>query len=214
MKVFHAEGISEKQFEEILSVLNTGGVIGFPADTAYGLGADPFNEAALKRIFQIKGRTETKPILVLVDSLDMAESLIQSNEMLRAVANEFWPGPLTIVAPLNRPLPESLTAGSNSLGVRWPAAKFVMELIRRFGKPLTATSANRSGLDTPVRASDVQMQLGESLDILIDGGTLSAPEGSTVLDLGAAPPVVLREGPISFESLHRFFRGNIRRRIA
>lgn len=214
MQVFHTDSLSESDFAQILSILHAGGVIGFPTDTAYGLGADAFNPVAVARIFKIKGRPETKPILLVVNSISMAESVSESHVKLHAVAKRFWPGPLTVVLRAKPVLPETVTAGTSTIGVRWPIAPFATELMRRFGRPLTATSANRTGMAAAVTAEEVNAQLGDSCDALIDGGRLTARGGSTLLDLTVEPPVLLREGPISFESLHEFFEGRIRRQIA
>lgn len=214
MEVFHTDRVSESDFNTILAILRRGGVIGFPTDTAYGLGADPFNEAAIDRIFRIKQRPETKPVLLLVDSIRMAESVSQPTPAFHQVAGRFWPGPLTVVLPAAQSLSDKVTAGTKTVGIRWPAAEFATTLVGRFGKPITATSANRSTMPGAVTFDEVRNQLGPSLDALIDGGVLPARGGSSLLDLTADPPVLLREGPISFESLHEFFAGKIRRRVA
>jgi L-threonylcarbamoyladenylate synthase len=212
MRVFHTASLSEREFDLILAVLRAGGVIGFPTDTAYGLAADPFNNEAIATIFKLKGRPENKPILLLVDSLEMAKRVTRPNPSLDDVAHEFWPGPLTIILPAIDKLPEAITAGTGGVGVRWPVAPFATELVRRFGNPITATSANKSGEPTCVTAAEVEEQLGSPLEFLVDGGELPARSGSTVLDLTNEPPQVLREGPVSFERLRSFFKNNVRRR--
>jgi len=214
MKVFHTDRLSERDFALILSILGRGGVIGFPTDTAYGLGADPFSERAIDRIFEIKQRAETKPILLLVNSVGMAESVSQPNPSFYNVVERFWPGPLTVVVRAAPQFSSKATAGSGTIGLRWPAAEFAGSLVARFGKPITATSANRSTLAAAVTAQEVRDQLGESVDALIDGGVLPGRGGSSLLDLTSDPPVLLREGPISFESLHEFLGGKVRRKLA
>ena len=214
MKVFRADTLEEAGYAEIVSLLHAGSVIAFPTDTVYGLGANPFNTIAIDRIFEIKGRRETKPILLLVNSVRMAESVSQGNTMFYTVVRRFWPGPLTVIVRAADGIPSKLTAGRNTVGVRWPVAAFATTLVGRFGLPITATSANRSGMPSAITAEEVRMQLGESVDVLIDGGTLSSRTGSTLLDLTSDPPVLLREGPISFESLHALFKGRIRRQMA
>jgi L-threonylcarbamoyladenylate synthase len=214
MQVFHTDRILETDFDTIVAVLHRGGVVGFPTDTAYGLAADPFNEAAVKRIFQLKQRQETKPILLLVDSIRMAESVIRPSAAFYALVERFWPGPLTVVLQAAPPLSRSVTAGTGTVGIRWAAAEFATSLVTRFQRPITATSANRSTNAAAISCDEVRSQLGNSLDILIDGGVLPVRGGSTLLDLVSDPPVLLREGPISFESLSEFFRGNIRRHVA
>jgi L-threonylcarbamoyladenylate synthase len=214
MQVFHTDRISESDFNTILAVLGHGGVIGFPTDTAYGLGADPFNEAAIQRIFEIKQREETKPILLLVDSIRMTEAVSRPPATFYRLAGQFWPGPLTVILPAAPSLSAKLTAGSGTIGLRWPDAEFATSLVSRFRRPITATSANRSTMPSAVTCDEVKSQLGTSLDVLIDGGVLPARTGSTLLDLVSDPPVLLREGPVSFESLNEFFGGNIRRQVA
>lgn len=214
MRVFHADHLQDAAYDEITSLLRAGGVIAFPTDTAYGLGADPFNEAAVNRVFKIKGRAERKPILLVVNSVAMGESVSELDATFHAVAETFWPGPLTVVLRAKPVIPAIVTAGSGTIAIRWPVASLATSLVGRFGRPLTATSANRSDMPPTVTADEVRAQLDESLDALIDGGTLPWPGGSTLLDLTVDPPIILREGPVSFESLHDFFGGKIRRRIA
>jgi len=214
VKVFRVETAQEETYTEVVSLLRNGGVIGFPTDTAYGLGADPFNKAAVDRVFQIKGRSETKPILLLVDSIRMAEAAIQPSDLFNRVAQKFWPGPLTVISPAAESLPENVTAGTRTIGLRWPIAPFATNLVGRFGRPITATSANRSGLPSAVTADEVRRQLGATLDSLIDGGSLPSAGGSTLLDISVDPPLIIREGPVTYESLAEFFNGRLRRRVA
>jgi L-threonylcarbamoyladenylate synthase len=211
VKLFRAESAGDAEYNELVSLLNAGSVIAFPTDTAYGLGADPFNEAAVSRIFQIKGRPETKPVLLLVNSIALAQQVTRPNDIFYKVAERFWPGPLTIIVQAESRLPANVTAGTGTVGVRWPVAPFATELINRLSKPITATSANRSGMPAAVTAAEVSSQLGDSPDALIDGGVLPARGGSTLLDLTVDPPVVLREGPVRFESLAEFFHGRLNR---
>src|SRR5438874_4491510 len=138
MQIFDTENLTAEDFNQILSILRAGGVIGFPTDTAYGLGADPFHAGAVERIFAIKGRPDTKPIPLLVNSILMAESVSNPTAPFYELAAQFWPGPLTVIVP----------AGTNTIGLRWPNASFATQLVERFGKPITATSANRSGMPT------------------------------------------------------------------
>jgi L-threonylcarbamoyladenylate synthase len=165
-------------------------------------------------LFNVKGRPEAKPILLIVDSVPMAESVSRPPRNFYAVIEKFWPGPLTLVVPAGPHLSVSVTAGTGTIGLRWPVAPFANTLVRRFGCPITATSANRSGEPATITAGEVRSQLGDSLDVLIDGGALPSRGGSTLLDLTADPPVVLREGPVRYEALEEFFQGRIRRQVA
>jgi len=214
VKVFSAEKLHDAAYDEIALLLRSGCVIGYPTDTAYGLGVDPFNEAAVDRIFHIKQRVETKPILLVVDSVAMAESVTQPCDAFYPLAHKFWPGPLTVILRADASVPANVTARTKTIGVRWPIAHFATTMAARFGKPITATSANRSGMPSAVTAEEIRAQLGDSIDVLIDGGSLPTRAGSTLVDLTVDPPVLVREGPIRFESLHDFFKGRIRRQVA
>ena len=211
MQEFNAASLKEGDFEQILSFLRAGGVIGFPTDTAYGLGADPWNEVAVRHIFKIKGRPDTKPILLLINSFNMLQQIASIPEGIHRLAERFWPGPLTMIVPALETLSTSVTAGTGTVGVRWPDAAFALKLIEGLKKPITATSANRAGMGTAVTAEEVRLQLSDRLDMLIDGGTLPALSGSTLLDLTVEPPLLLREGPVSFEALQESLSGRISR---
>jgi len=217
MLTFDVANLSDRDFDQILSFLQAGGVIGFPTDTAYGLGADPFNESAIRRIFEIKGRPESKPILVLVDSMDMVQRLVGISDVsgiANQLASRFWPGPLTLILPALGPelgnVSRLVTSGTGTIGVRWPSAPFALRLVRAFGRPITATSANKSGMPSTVTADDVRAQLGMDLEMLIDGGRLPTSQGSTLLDLTQDRPTLVREGPVSRMALEEALNGNIR----
>jgi L-threonylcarbamoyladenylate synthase len=203
MQLFEVSSLSDAGFNQILSFLRRGGVIGFPTDTAYGLGADASNEMAVRKIFEIKGRPETKPILLVVDSIAMVEGIAAFSDAARALAATFWPGPLTLVLPAERNISPVLTAGTGGIGVRWPDAPFATRLANALGRPVTATSANRSGMPAAVTAAEVRAQLEGQLEVVVDGGTLPVRGGSTLLDLTQDPPVLLREGPVSYDAIKR-----------
>ena len=211
MQVFSAASLTERDFEKILSFLRSGGVIGFPTDTAYGLGADPWNETAVRQIFKIKGRPDAKPLLLLIDSFEMLEQVAFIPKDLHELTERFWPGPLTVILPAREAtVLSSITAGTGTVGVRWPSAPFALRLVNALRKPITATSANRTGMGTAVTADEVRFQLHNRLDVLVDGGTLPTRSGSTLLDLSVDPPVLLREGPVSFVALQEAMKGRIR----
>lgn len=214
MRIFRADTLQEAAYDEIVSMLRAGRIIAFPTDTAYGLGADPYNTLAVERIFKIKGRSESKPIILVVNSLDMAEEAGLFDDTVLKVAQNFWPGPLTLVVKARSALPSILMASTGTIGIRWPEAGFGRALLERFRHPITATSANISGRPAALTAQEVQTQLGAQIDALIDGGPLRSRTGSTLLDVTVDPPVLLREGPISFARLHEFFEGRIRRQVA
>ena len=187
-------------------VIARGGVIAFRTDTFYGLGADPFNAAAVARIEELKGRDENKPILLLISDVDLVERVIaERSEMFSRVANAFWPGPLTIVGVAVPSLPRQITAGTETVGVRLPADETVRMLLRDCGGILTATSANPSGGEPARSAAEVRSFFSHRLDLIIDGGEVTATQPSTVLDVTTSPPQLVREGAIRREEMDQLF---------
>jgi L-threonylcarbamoyladenylate synthase len=181
----------------LAAVIKQGGVIAFRTDTFYGLGADPFNRAAVARIRELKGREDNKPILLLIAEASEVERLIveTSREFLE-IAAKFWPGPLTIIGKAASDLPPEITAGTGTVGVRLPADAVVRELVRECGGALTATSANPAGREPARSAEEVQSYFPEGIDLIIDGGQVTAIEPSTVIDTTVSPPRIIREGAI------------------
>jgi L-threonylcarbamoyladenylate synthase len=186
-------------------VIAKGGVIAFRTDTFYGLGADPFNADAVARIRELKGREDNKPILLLISDRAQVDRLIMSASQNFARAAEFWPGPLTIIGSAVAELPEAITAGTGTVGLRLPADDRVTELLRECGGVLTATSANPSGREPARSATQVAEYFPSGLDLIVDDGEVSAMEPSTVLDVLTSPPRVIREGLISRHVLEHFF---------
>ena len=178
-------------------IVSAGGVIAFRTDTFYGLGADPFNAAAVAKVRELKGREENKPILLLLADASVADRFIADrSKAFEEVARKFWPGPLTIVGVAVADLPPEVTAGTGTVGVRVPADESVRELVRECGGALTATSANPSGREPARTAKQVTDYFGDRVDLVIDGGEVTATEASTVLDVITSPPRIIREGAI------------------
>jgi L-threonylcarbamoyladenylate synthase len=193
---------SNKAIENIQSVLNTGGVIAFPTDTFYGLGADPFNPDALSKIFRIKQRPTDKPLLMLIHSTNQADPLTeQVTPLAKALMRSFWPGPLTLLLKAAPSLPRELTAGTGKVGLRLPAHLFTLHLLEALGGPLTAPSANISGTEELRTAQEVESALGDKLDLIVDGGPTPGGKVSTILDATTNPPTLIREGALSRSDL-------------
>ena len=171
-----------------------GGLVVYPTDTVYGLGCNPMDERAVARLFAAKGR-EAKPVPVLCSSLDASAGLVEMGPTALRLAARFWPGALTIVAPLKRSVPSLLHQGTGSLGVRVPASPLCVELIRACGGFLTGTSANLSGSPSSRTAAEAGLQLGDAVDLIIDGGRLEGEE-STVVKVSGDGVIILRRGPV------------------
>ena len=190
---------------EAARIIADGGVIAFRTDTFYGLGADPFNQDAVARIRELKGREDDKPILVLVSDQNQVERFIEQSGFFKMVAVGRWPAPLTLIGVSRPEVPLELTAGTNSLGVRLPDDETVRSLVRACGGALTATSANLSGQAPARTAKEVQNYFPEGIDLIIDGGEVTATQPSTVLDLSGSEVRLVREGAVTREELGEFF---------
>ncbi len=180
-----------------VAILKDGGVAAFPTETFYGLGAAALDPRAVRRIFELKGRPETKPLLVLVDSMEMADTVAEWSDRARSVAARHWPGALTLVLPARSDVPGQVTAGTGTIGVRMSSHPVAQGLVRALGAPLTAPSANPSGLEAPTSAAGVLAHFAGAIELVLDGGPTPGGEPSTVLDLTVEPPRILRQGAVS-----------------
>lgn len=182
--------------------LRKGGVIIYPTDTLYGLGADAFSDEALAKVYAIKGRDTQKPIHAVFADLTMVEEYAVLNDAARKLAAEFLPGPLTMVLRKKQGVMGGIGNGE-TIGVRIPDNEFCLELAKSFGKPFTATSANKAGTDPESNIQKVIEQLGRSVDLVVDGGVLPMSAPSTVVNLISSVPIILREGAIPSELILR-----------
>lgn len=190
-------------------VIRHGGLVVFPTETLYGLGADCTNPEAVSRVFAAKGRQADKPLLVLIASVTWLPSLTdQICEGARRLMDVFWPGPLTITFPAIKDLPADLLAGGQSIGVRLPGSPLARDLANAVGRPITAPSANRSGTGNPVTASEAVASLGPGIDLVLDGGPSPNLQGSTVVDVCSGRPILLRAGRIPFSQVQRVYDTN------
>lgn len=176
-------------------ILADGGLVAYPTDTVYGLGCNPFNVKALKRLFKVKGERD-KPLPILASDVESIEKIAFLSEKARKIAARFWPGPLTLVLPKKPALPETATCNLNSVGVRIPKHDVTLRLIRLSNGLLVGTSANKTGAKPPCTAQEVAEQLREEVDVILDGGTTPLGVSSTVVDFTQEKPKILREGPI------------------
>lgn len=182
-------------------VIRRGGLLAFRTDTFYGVGADPFNPQAVRRIDELKGR-EGKPILALVSDRAWAERLTRSRGRLFDVLGErFWPGPLTLVLAADPRLPVELTAGTGTVGVRYPDDESVCHFVEACGGVLTATSANRTGQRPARSAREVLAAFPSGLDLIVDGGETAAEKPSSVVDISGGAARLIREGALAWREV-------------
>lgn len=181
-----------------LDILRRGGLVAFPTDTVYGVGAMAFDAAAVERIYAAKGRDVTKALpILLADQDGLSDVAEEIGPDARRLAETFWPGPLTIVVRKRDVVPEAVSRGV-TIGVRVPAHPVTLELLNASG-PLAATSANLSGAPDSMTADEVVAALGDRIDLIVDGGRAPGGKPSTVLDCTVSPPSLEREGPVSMD---------------
>ena len=182
--------------------LRRGGLVAFPTETVYGLGVHALDPAAVRRLFEAKGRPANDPLIVHVDSVDrMSDLVTEIPDAARALAARFWPGPLTIVLPRSARVPAEVTAGLSSVAIRVPSHPVARALLAAAAIPVAAPSANLFSRPSPTRAAHVLDDLGGRIDLIIDGGPTDVGVESTVLDLSGEVPTILRPGAISMEML-------------
>lgn len=182
-------------FPRIARIVQAGGVLAIPTETYYGLGANPFDGAAVARLLSIKGRPDGKPILILIgDQAQLQDLVTNVSPAAQVLMDAFWPGPLTLVFSASSRLPTPVTAGTGTVGVRYTSHTALAELLRQIG-PLTGTSANRSGELPAQTAAEVERTIGTMVDVIIDGGPTQGGLPSTVLSVCDGVRMI-REGPI------------------
>ena len=194
----------EAAFAEAAKVIRNGGVVGYRTDTLYGLGADPLNAQAVSKVLDLKGREDDKPILLLISDPEVVPKyLTHTSTAFQELSQRFWPGPLTLIGEARAELPQELTAGTGTIGLRLPDSQAVRDLVSACGGALTATSANPSGQSAALSTPEVAHYFPQ-LDLIIDSGTVNLPEPSTVLEVIGSRPRLIREGAIRRGELERW----------
>ncbi len=190
--------------EVTASVLNKSGIIIYPTETLYGLGAPAVNEDSLEKVFNIKGRLQGKPIPILVrDNEMLSEFAVVTDEAVRLI-EKFLPGPLTLVLEQKRKLPYLISAGTGKIAIRISGYRFVARLFNFLSEPLTSTSANISGQENIFSFNEIYETFNSKVELIVDSGNLPRSKGSTVIDLTVKPAEIIREGDISGAILKEF----------
>ncbi len=183
--------------EEAVRVLRHGGLVCFPTDTVYGIGAVAGDNSAVRRLFAVKGRSLDKPLPLLLADASDAALVAEVTPLAKTLAARFWPGALTIVMRKEASYRSPALAGQDTVALRVPDHSLVRSMVRALGEPVTGTSANRTGAPAPVSAAEVAFQMGEMVDLIIDGGRCPARRESTVIDITLDTPEILREGVVN-----------------
>lgn len=194
--------ISVAVFDNAVQVLRQGGVVAFPTETYYGLAVDPFNQDALSRLFAVKKRAISKPVLTLINNREHLQLLvIDISPVFTLLMDQFWPGPLTLVFSAQQSLPALLTGNTDTVGVRQSSHPVANMLADAFGGPITATSANISGQEPAVAATEIKKFFRKGVDAIINGGKTPGGKGSTIIGIRQNRLQCLRDGVVPYTKI-------------
>jgi len=193
---------TEFAFSRARQVIRSGGVIAYPTETFYGLGADPANRVAIKKLFEIKGRPADQPILLLIRNAgEVGQWASEITPAAEVLMEKFWPGPLTLVFQARPGVMREITAGRGTIGLRAPGNPLTLTLLEVLGSALTGTSANISGGRSPQTAAEAAAVIGGMVDLILDGGRTTGGRPSTVMDMSQDPPRLIREGAVPLDDI-------------
>ena len=196
------DGRDRASISKAADILRGGGLVAFPTETVYGLGADGLCQSAVEKIYEAKGRPKNNPLILHVADVKAAVPLVADwPRMAQKLAEKYWPGPLTIILQASGFVPDIVRAGNPTVALRCPAHPVALDLLRVFNGPLAAPSANRTMELSPTKSEHVVKSLGGTVGLVLDGGPTSAGIESTIINLAEMPPRVLRPGPISISEL-------------
>ena len=197
--------VAPENLASAVEALKRGDMIVFPTETLYGLGADALNEAAVEKVFQLKGRDPANPIPVLVANQGMLDTLVTKVPTIaQRLIDRYWPGPLTLVLPGRKNIPKHLCNSSGGVGVRISSQPIATSLVNGLSRPLTATSANPSGKEPARTLQETKNYFTNRVDVFVDGGTLTSKTGSTVVEVIEDRIKIIRQGEIGASELQRF----------
>ena len=198
--------INSEPLIQAAAVINAGGLVAFPTETVYGLGADGLRTDSVKKIYQAKGRPSDNPLILHIQDAKEVEPLVKKiTGPARILMDKFWPGPLTLIFEKSDLVPDTVSGGLHTVAIRLPENKIARELIRLAGTPIAAPSANTSGRPSPTKASHVLEDLDGKIDMVLDGGSCDIGLESTVVDVTQDHPIILRPGKITLEQLQELF---------
>ena len=185
------------QVKKAVLILRKGGIVAFPTDTVYGLGADIYNDDAVKKIFLAKRRPVNMPLPILIDSISqLSELVLEQPDFSKILVEKFWPGGLTIIFRKSPTFQSMALSGGDKVGIRLPDHELVRLIIRELGRPIAGTSANLHGREAILTANKVAEEFGRQVDYIIDGGLCPGGQESTIVDITVKPPAIVRQGII------------------
>ncbi|MBQ7039655.1 MAG: threonylcarbamoyl-AMP synthase [Clostridia bacterium] len=198
--------LTDEIIKQAAETLKNGGLVAFPTETVYGLGADGLNAKAVKSIFEAKGRPSDNPLILHISDKKQLEKIVKTvNKTAKALMDAFWPGPLTLVMEKTDAVPNETSGGLSTVAVRFPAHPLALKLIEAAGVPIAAPSANTSGRPSPTKAEHVKEDMDGKIPWILDGGSCDIGVESTVVDVTGENPIILRPGKITFEQISELF---------
>lgn len=210
MQILKLQEKKNVELQLIKQEFESGGVVVIPTETVYGLAANAFDEQAINKIFEVKGRPKDNPLIVHISNLNMLNELVQEvPAKAKKLIDKFWPGPLTLVMKKRDVLPDTVTCGLDTVGIRMPKHKLALKIIEKVGLPLAAPSANLSGKPSPTEASHCVADLGEKVNFIVDGGRCEVGVESTVLLVAEEPFVILRPGIINQKQIENVLQEKV-----
>lgn len=196
--------IEDKKLKEVANIIREGGIVIFPTETVYGIGVNGLNETAIKKLYEVKQRPTNKPISLLVNSIEMIEEVARDiTEIEYDLIKKFFPGPLTIVLKKKEIVPDTVTAGFDTVGIRMPENEIALKLIEYAGVPIATPSANISGRPSGTNLKEIMKDFNDKVDYFIDGGISKIGVASTIVQVINGNPYILRKGKISEEQIKR-----------
>ncbi|MBR2241108.1 MAG: threonylcarbamoyl-AMP synthase [Clostridia bacterium] len=195
--------IDEDELNKCVQVLQHGGLVIFPTETVYGIGASAYCEEAVKRIYEAKNRPNDKPLSILVsDKNEISKYAIIENDLEKKIIENFMPGPITIILKKKQGVFDYISSGKDTIGIRIPDNEIILQLLKKSGLPIVAPSANISGKPSGIELNEILKDFNEKVDVCIDGGKARLSESSTIVQIVEGRPVILREGTIKLESIN------------
>lgn len=196
--------VNEQELNRVVQILSDGGIAIFPTETVYGIGANAYNEESVRRIYEVKNRPGEKPLSIMVSGIDeISKYAIIENDVERKIINSFMPGAITIILKKKQGLFDYISSGKDTIGIRIPDNKIILEILNKLKLPIVAPSANISGMPSGVSLEDIKKDFDGKVNVCINGGKAKLGESSTIVQVINGKPVILRQGKITLEEINK-----------
>ena len=198
------EKIIDDELNKVAEILKNGGIVIFPTETVYGIGANAFNEQSVKRIYEVKNRPDEKPLSIMVSGIEEIEKYaIIQNDIERKIIETFMPGPITVILKKKPEVFDYISSGKDTIGIRIPDNKIILSILNRLKFPIVAPSANISGMPSGIELKGILKDFDGKIEACIDGGKAEIGEGSTIVEVIDGKPVILRQGKITIREIQQ-----------